>query len=71
MTNKIPVEVRDAIYGCGRATRSIGLLVQLLDATNDSIEIVPGDLADLLAIIHEDMERQDNILEVLIEDTTI
>lgn len=66
MQNKnIPLQVLDAINGYTRMTRSIGMLVKLLDAANDNVEMEPGDLADMLAMIHNDMVRQDELLSKL------
>lgn len=65
MKYEVPIEVIDAIDGYARVTRSMGMLVKLLDAANDNVEIAPGDLAELLAMIHNDMVRQDGLLSKL------
>lgn len=66
MMYKVPVEVNDAINGYARVTRSIGVLVKLLDAANDdAMEIAARDLSDLLGMLHENMERQDKLLTKL------
>lgn len=59
------VEVSDAINGYAKVTRSVGVLVKLLDAADDSVEIAPGDFADLLEVLHERMKQQDALIERL------
>ncbi len=66
MTYRVQVKVNDAINGYARVTRSMGVLVKLLDAANeDIVEIAPRDFADLLGMIHENLERQDKLVAEL------
>lgn len=58
-------EVSDALNGYAKVTRSVGVLVKLLDAANDNVEIATGDFADILEIIYERLKRQEDLLEKL------
>lgn len=58
-------EVSDAINGYAKVTRSVGVLVKLLDAANDNVAIAPGEFADLLEILHDRLKQQDVLIERL------
>ena len=58
-------EVSDALNGYAKITRSVGVLVKLLDAASDSVEIAPGDVADILEILYERLKQQDVLIERL------
>lgn len=59
------VEVNDAINGYAKVTRSVGVLVKLLDAADDNVAIAPGEFADLLEILYERLKQQDVLIERL------
>lgn len=59
------MKISDAINSYAKVTRSVGVLVKLLDAANDNVEIAPGDVADILEILYERMQQQDILIERL------
>lgn len=59
------MKISDAINSYSKVTRSMGVLVKLLDAAHDSVEIAPGEFADILEILYERMKQQDALIENL------
>lgn len=59
------VDVRDALNGYAKVTRSVGVLVKLLDAVDDNTPIAPGEFADLMDMIHASLKQQDALAERL------